>query len=555
MFNLFSKKNGSLKDDVLSGITVALLLVPEAIAFSFIAGVNPMVGLWSAVFVGFITAAFGGRPGMICGATGAIAIVAAQAFTLGKKAGLSALKNGEDLAGLSPDDIGLQYLVTALLFAGAIQITVGLCKLGRFIRLIPHPVMMGFVNGLAIVIALGQLLFFKQSVSFDNDGNMVSTWLNMESIGMMLGLIAITMAIIVLLPKVTKAVPPTLVAILVVFGLTMFLDGSRDIKDILIMLTGEAKIDSSLPTLTSFSAVPWNELSFYIAILPIALTIAMVGLIESLLTLQLIDEITETRGQGNRECVAQGAANVLSGLFGGMGGCATIGQSLINMKNGGRGRTSGIVGALTLLLLIMFGADIIMSIPVAALVGVMFMIVISTFEWSTFKTIGKVANSELIVILAVTLVTVFMHNLALAVAVGVIISAIVFAAKASAHINLEVLKDSEQDDERIYAPEGMLYFASVQDFQDKFTASSDRKKIVIDCENLRVMDLSGLEAINVLGERYKNAGKNLRVRHLSPDCQQMLEKAGSLVDIEVLPDDPHYSVALLRSENSKIIGS
>ena len=555
MFNLFSKKNGSLKDDVLSGITVALLLVPEAIAFSFIAGVNPMVGLWSAVFVGFITAAFGGRPGMICGATGAIAIVAAQAFTLGKKAGLSALKNGEDLAGLSPDDIGLQYLVTALLFAGAIQITVGLCKLGRFIRLIPHPVMMGFVNGLAIVIAWGQLLFFKQSVSFDNDGNMVSTWLNMESIGMMLGLIAITMAIIVLGSKVTKAVPPTLVAILVVFGLTMFLDGSRDIKDILIMLTGEAKIDSSLPTLTSFSAVPWNELSFYIAILPIALTIAMVGLIESLLTLQLIDEITETRGQGNRECVAQGAANVLSGLFGGMGGCATIGQSLINMKNGGRGRTSGIVGALTLLLLIMFGADIIMSIPVAALVGVMFMIVISTFEWSTFKTIGKVANSELIVILAVTLVTVFMHNLALAVAVGVIISAIVFAAKASAHINLEVLKDSEQDDERIYAPEGMLYFASVQDFQDKFTASSDRKKIVIDCENLRVMDLSGLEAINVLGERYKNAGKNLRVRHLSPDCQQMLEKAGSLVDIEVLPDDPHYSVALLRSENSKIIGS
>ena len=555
MFNLFSKKNGSLKDDVLSGITVALLLVPEAIAFSFIAGVNPMVGLWSAVFVGFITAAFGGRPGMICGATGAIAIVAAQAFTLGKKAGLSALKNGEDLAGLSPDDIGLQYLVTALLFAGAIQITVGLCKLGRFIRLIPHPVMMGFVNCLAIVIAWGQLLFFKQSVSFDNDGNMVSTWLNMESIGMMLGLIAITMAIIVLGSKVTKAVPPTLVAILVVFGLTMFLDGSRDIKFILIMLTGEAKIDSSLPTLTSFSAVPWNELSFYIAILPIALTIAMVGLIESLLTLQLIDEITETRGQGNRECVAQGAANVLSGLFGGMGGCATIGQSLINMKNGGRGRTSGIVGALTLLLLIMFGADIIMSIPVAALVGVMFMIVISTFEWSTFKTIGKVANSELIVILAVTLVTVFMHNLALAVAVGVIISAIVFAAKASAHINLEVLKDSEQDDERIYAPEGMLYFASVQDFQDKFTASSDRKKIVIDCENLRVMDLSGLEAINVLGERYKNAGKNLRVRHLSPDCQQMLEKAGSLVDIEVLPDDPHYSVALLRSENSKIIGS
>ena len=252
MFDLFSKKNGNLKDDVLSGVTVALLLVPEAIAFSFIAGVNPMVGLWSAVFVGFITAAFGGRPGMICGATGAIAIVAAQAFTLGKKAGLDVLKGGGDLAGLTPDDWGLQYLVAALLFAGAIQITIGLFKLGRFIRLIPHPVMMGFVNGLAIVIALGQLLFFKSTVSFDDNGNMISTWLTMESIGIMGGLIAVTMAIIVLLPKVTKAVPPTLVAIIVVFGLTMFIDGSRDIKDILVMLTGEAKIDSSLPATAIF---------------------------------------------------------------------------------------------------------------------------------------------------------------------------------------------------------------------------------------------------------------------------------------------------------------
>ncbi|MBK1831370.1 SulP family inorganic anion transporter [Verrucomicrobiaceae bacterium R5-34] len=553
MFELFSKKNGNLKDDVLSGVTVALLLVPEAIAFSFIAGVNPMVGLWSAVFVGFITAAFGGRPGMICGATGAIAIVAAQAFTLGKKAGLDAIKQGTDMAGLTPDDLGLQYLVAALLFAGAFQITIGLFKLGRFIRLIPHPVMMGFVNGLAIVIALGQLLFFKSEVSFDDSGNMVSTWLSPESIGIMVALIALTMSIIVLLPRVTKAVPPTLVAIIAVFGVTMFLDGSRDIKDILVMLTGKAEIDSSLPGFTNLSAVPWGEQSFYIAIIPISLTIALVGLIESLLTLQLIDEITETRGQGNRECVAQGAANIMSGMFGGMGGCATIGQSLINMKNGGRGRTSGMVGAITLLLLIMFGADIIMSIPVAALVGVMFMIVISTFEWSTFKTIGKVANSELLVILAVTLVTVFLHNLALAVLVGVILSALVFAWESSKHVTVTLLTD--EPEERVYGVSGMIYFGSVHEFSEKFQAKSDVKNIVIDFEEARICDLSGLEAVNALGNRYENAGKHLRVRHLSADCRRMLKKAGTLVNIEVLPDDPNYSVARLRSDDSKIIGS
>ena len=553
MFKLFTKKNGNYKDDILSGVTVALLLVPEAIAFSFIAGVNPMVGLWSAVFVGFITAAFGGRPGMICGATGAIAIVAAQAYTLGKKAGLEGIKAGNDMAGLTPDEIGLQYLVAALLFAGVIQVTIGLCKLGRFIRLIPHPVMMGFVNGLAIVIALGQLLFFKSSVSSDDSGQMISTWLAPQPIMIMIGLIALTMAIIVFLPKLTKAVPPTLVAIIAVFCVTMFIDGSRDIKDILVMLTGKAEIDSSLPDFTNLSAVPWGEMDFYLAIIPISLTIALVGLIESLLTLQLIDEITETRGQGNRECVAQGAANIMSGLFGGMGGCATIGQSLINMKNGGRGRTSGMVGAVTLLLLIMFGADIIMSIPVAALVGVMFMIVISTFEWSTFKTIGKVANSELLVILAVTLVTVFLHNLALAVLVGVILSALVFAWESSKHVTVTMHQDNE--DERIYGVQGLIYFGSTHEFTEKFKANSDVQKIVIDFEEARVCDLSGLEAINALGNRYAKAGKSLSLRHLSPDCRHMLEKAGSLVNIEVLPDDPQYTVARLRSDDSKVIGT
>jgi len=435
MFDLFTKKHGNFKDDTLSGITVSLLLVPEAIAFSFIAGVNPMVGLWSAVFVGFITAAFGGRPGMICGATGAIAIVAAQAVHLGNATGI--------------EGMDMKYLVVALLFAGLIQILVGAFKLGRFIRLIPHPVMMGFVNGLAIVIALGQFLFFQSSMKIV-DGEAISTWLDPKSLSIMIGLIALTMAIIVLLPRYSKAVPPTLVAILVVAGITVFLPGSRDISDILVMLNGPAAgIDSSFPMPTSLEGIPWGEKSFYMAILPISLTIAMVGLIESLLTLQLIDEITETRGQGNRECIAQGGANIASGMFGGMGGCATIGQSLINMKNGGRGRLSGIMGALTLLVLILFGSNIIMSIPVAALVGVMFMIVISTFEWSTFKTIGKVDSSELLIILVVTLVTVFLHNLALAVAIGVILSALIFAWKSSKHVYVRV--ENENPNEKIYS--------------------------------------------------------------------------------------------------------
>ncbi len=540
-----------IKNDLLSGITVALLLVPEAIAFSFIAGVNPMVGLWSAVFVGIITAAFGGRPGMICGATGAIAIVAAKAFQIGKQTGLETLEKGGNLSGVTPDDLGLQYLVAALLFAGLIQVIVGVTKLGRFIRLIPHPVMMGFVNGLAILIALGQLLFFKSTVSFDAGGHMASTWLPNNELLTMIGLIALTMVIIVILPKLTKAVPASLVAILVIFGITSFLPDSRDIKDILIMLTGEAKIDSSLPGLTNLSNVPWADWSFYKIILPISLTVAMVGLIESLLTLQLIDEITETRGHGSRECVAQGAANIVSGLFGGMGGCATIGQSLINMKNGGRGRLSGITGALTLFILIIFGANIIMKIPVPALVGVMFMIVISTFSWTTFKALGKVGSSEILVIAAVTAVTVIMHNLALAVLVGVLLSALFYAVKSSQHVRVTLHKDTPE--ERIYGVEGMLYFASVPEFTDKFQARSDVKNIVIDFEDARVCDYTALEAINALESRYKNAGKSLKLRHLSADCRNSLEKAGSLIDIEVLPDDPTYSVTALKSDKSQLI--
>lgn len=523
----FKKKRGNLKDDCLSGFTVSLVLVPEAIAFSFIAGVSPIIGLWSAVFVGFITAAFGGRPGMICGATGAIAIVAAQAYQLGAATGI--------------EGMDYKYLFIALILAGIIQTTIGLCKLGRLIRLVPHPVMMGFVNGLAVVIALGQLVFFK-----NKDGS----WIDGSSLAMMIGLVVLTMAIIVFLPKLTKAIPPSLVAILAVGLATYFgiVDG-RTVADVLETLSkdGSRTFDTGLPTFQGglLGGVTFDW-AFWKGILPISITIAIVGLIESLLTLQLIDEITDSRGKSNRECLAQGAANIASGCFGGMGGCATIGQSLLNMKSGGRGRTSGIFGALSLAAFILFGSEFILAIPIAALVGVMFMIVIATFEWSTFKTIGKVPNSDIFVILVVTLVTVFSHNLALAVFCGIIVSALAFAVKSSQHVTVEVVKDT--DDERVYAVEGMIYFASVSDFAENFQAKSDAKNIVIDFEKARICDHSGIDAIHAMSERYRNVGKTLHLRHLSADCRTMIKRAGTLVDIETLPDDPNYSVARLRSD-------
>jgi SulP family sulfate permease len=526
MFQLFTKKNGNLKDDTLSGLTVALALVPEAIAFSFIAGVEPLVGLWAAVFMGFITSALGGRPGMISGATGAIAVVAGSAVVYGDKIA---------------DGLGLQFLFAVIMVAGIIQILFGVLKLARFIRLVPHPVMIGFVNGLAVVIALGQIDFFKSNGEF----------MQGSALYIMVGLILLTMAIIQFLPRLTKIIPSTLAAIIVVGLISYFAMDARTIGDILKEQTGSGTLSGSFPIPHWPKDIVWAD--HWQFILQTAFFVAMVGIIESLMTLQLIDEITETRGQGNRESIAQGGANFLSGLFGGMGGCAMIGQSLINMKSGGRGRTSGVVAALALMLFIMVGGPVIVQIPIAALVGVMFMVVIGTFEWSTFRSFGKIAGSEMIVIIAVTLVTIFMHNLALAVFVGVVLSALVFAWESSKHIIVTMHKDTPE--ERIYGVEGMLYFGSVREFSDRFQAKSDVPNIVIDLGDARVCDLSALEAINALGDRYKNAGKNLRIRHLSPDCRRMLERAGKLVDIEVLPDDPHYTVARLRSEDSKIIAN
>lgn len=516
MFELFAKKRGNWKDDILSGLTVALALVPEAIAFSFAAGVDPLVGLWAAVFMGFITASMGGRPGMISGATGAIAVVVGKVVQYGDAQG---------------DGLGLQYLFATIMLAGLIQIIFGLLRLGRLIRLVPYPVMMGFVNGLAIVILLAQFTSFKTV-----DG----AWLPSQELWTMSGLVVLTMLIIQFLPKLTTAVPSTLVAILSIGLLSYFWIGSKTVSDVLIEGTGSGVLSGAFPMPALPTGIVWTKETVQM-IFGVALTVAMVGLIESLMTLQLIDDLTETRGRGNRECIAQGGANFMSGLFGGMGGCAMIGQSLINIKSGGRGRTSGIVASVALAVFIMAGGPIIGQIPVAALVGVMFMVVIGTFEWATFRTIGRVPLTEILVIVAVTLITVFMHNLALAVFAGVILSALVFAWESAKHVRLNPQDDD--DGTRIYNLQGLLFFGSVREFSERFTPANDPDEVIIDFKNAKVCDYSSLEALNALTERYKKAGKRIRLRHLSHECQMMLTSADPLVEIEVAEDDPHYTIA------------
>jgi SulP family sulfate permease len=521
IFNLFVKKNGNWKDDTLSGLTVALALVPEAIAFSFIAGVDPIVGLWSAVFLGLITSGFGGRPGMISGATGAIAVVVAKVVEIGTATGIE----------LGIDNLGMQYLFATLMLAGVIQVLVGALKLGRFIRLVPHPVMMGFVNGLAILILFSQFESFRAT-----DGS----WLPNEQLLVMGGLVILTMTIIHHFPKLTQAVPSILVAIISVTLLTYFdVVDTKTVADVLFEGTGSAALSGSLPVLAWPGGIVW-DLPTILLIGSVAMTAALVGLIESLMTLQLIDDMTETRGEGNRECFAQGGANFLSGLFGGMGGCAMIGQSLINIKSGGRGRTSGVVAAITLTVLIMVGGPVISQIPIAALVGVMFMVVIGTFEWATFRTVGKVPAADVFVIVVVTLITVLMHNLALAVFAGVIVSALVFAWQSAQHVRLNP-HDTETGT-RIYNLQGVLYFGSVREFSERMSPATDPDEVIIDFKDARVADYSSLEALNAITERYRKAGKRLRLRHLSPECQKKITSAGRLVVVEVAEDDPHYSI-------------
>lgn len=514
MLQLLVKRSQSLKADVLSGLTVALALVPEAVAFAFVAGVEPLVGLYAAFMVGLITATIGGRPGMISGATGALAVVMVNLVAMH----------------------GVEYLFATVVLMGILQVLAGVFRLSKFIRMVPHPVMLGFVNGLAIVIFLAQM---KQFQMLDDDGNL--TWLQGSQMMMMLGLIALTMAIIHFLPKLTKALPSTLVAIITVTALVIGLDlDARTVQDVLADMTGNplASIAGGLPQF-HIPMVPINFETLRI-IIPYALILAAIGLIESLLTLTLIDEITETRGRGNKECVGQGVANITTGFFGGMGGCAMIGQSMINISSGGTGRASGISAALFLLTFILIGSSWIEIIPVAALVGVMFIVVIGTFEWASLRLLNKIPRSDIFVVITVTVVTV-LTDLAIAVIVGVIVSALVFAWKHAKHMRV----DSSMENSgylKVYEPNGPLFFSSVQNFRDQFTPHYDPQEVIIDFKNCRVVDHSGIEVIDSLVERYQKAGIDIHLRHLSPECIRLLEKAGSVVEIN-RAEDPEYKVA------------
>jgi len=528
------------KNDILSGITVALALVPEAVAFSFVAGIDPLVGLYGAFMMGIITALFGGRPGMISGATGAMAVVMVYLIQKGNEVG-SALD-------IPVENLGLQWLFITLLFVGGIQILAGVLRLGKFVRLIPHPVMMGFVNGLAIVIFLAQLKLFPNvipnGISFiETPGVWFAALFSNGTFWTMMGLILLTMGIMFGLPKLTKKVPSALVAIIVVAGIAIF--GGIDVSSVgsFIEEGGGKGLQGGLPTFQDqiFTLLYTLKGNFVSTILPTAVILAAVGLIESLMTLNLIDEMTETRGSGNRECVAQGGANILNGLFGGMGGCAMIGQSIINVNSGGRGRLSGAVAAIALLCFILFGAPVIEQIPIAALIGVMFMVVIGTFAWSSFRILHKIPKSDAFVLIAVSAITVW-QDLATAVIAGVIMSALTFAWKSATMIRAR--KSIKEDGTKIYEIWGPLFFGSTQAFNSKFDPKNDPDTVEIDFIESKVGDHSGVEALRNITNKYIESGKKVTLTHLSPDCKTMLIKWNPDFDaiIQDSIDDPRYYV-------------
>ena len=560
MFKLIYRKYGKgirWKDDLLSGLTVALALVPEAVAFAFVAGVDPLVGLYAAFFVGLITSAIGGRPGMISGATGAMAVVMTSVVIL----------------------FGIQYLFAAVIVAGLFQLLAGVFKMGRFIRILPHPVMLGFVNGLAIVIGLAQFGQFKtdHKVVYDSAQGFISKgeWLGLTSAPMLTlaGLIILTMAISHFLPKLTRAVPAPLVGIVVATLLVQFttLD-SKTVADVVNeqrtlqrekevkteefakikdgLIVGEVQksadaiaarevspeelgeiqqgLKAGLPTF-QIPAIDFGNGNAIKAILFLGLTLASIGLVESLMTLSLIDELTETRGSSTRECLGQGTANIVTGLFGGMGGCAMIGQSMININSGGRGRLSGISAAVLLLAFIMFAPQYIEMIPIAALIGVMFMVVIATFEWSSLRLIGKVPATDLWVIFAVSAITVFFHNLALAVGVGIVISALTYAWQRSKEMQLE-MHEEIPGKERRYKLRGQVFFGSIQQFKELFDPASDPDDVYVSFRRSKVCDHSAIEAIHAVSEKYRALGKRLHLTHLDPGCSAVLLKAGDIVE-------------------------
>ncbi|WP_298869431.1 SulP family inorganic anion transporter [uncultured Gimesia sp.] len=571
MLAYFSKHSASVKDDVLSGLTVALALVPEAVAFAFVAGIPPTVGLYSAFFIGLISSLLGGRPGMISGATGAMAVVVVSLVALH----------------------GIQYLFPAVILCGLLQITVGVLRLGKLIRLVPHSVMLGFVNGLAIVIGLAQIGSFK---TLGIDGTM--SFLPGTSLTIMICLVALTMSIIVLLPKLTKAIPSSLAAIIMVsviaVGINKFAPESwnpigqsnivQTVDDLMMnnlkanavqkaaaaVETPEtAAIPADPNTAVDVSVLSQKQVEEAVAsvqaskeplpmlffldsryvlapftwgtlmiILPFSLILAGVGLIESLMTLTLIDEITETRGSGNRECIGQGAANIVCGMFGGMGGCAMIGQSLINVNSGGRGRLSGVIAAVGLMAFVVLLKPVISMVPMAALVGVMFMVVIGTFEWSTLHTWNKVPKSDVLVMVLVAGYTVLFHNLAIAVLLGIVVQALIFAWHHATHMMADI---HFEDDTKVYQVHGPLFFASVSSFRDLLDPVNDPPYVAIDFYFSRVYDQSAIESINKIAERYRQEGKELHLRNLNADCKRMIERAGNLGEVEI-SEDRHYHI-------------
>ncbi|MCK4860693.1 MAG: SulP family inorganic anion transporter [Rhodobacteraceae bacterium] len=492
--------------EILSGLTVALALVPEAVAFAFVAGVDPLVGLYAAFMVGLITAVFGGRPGMISGATGALAVVMVALVA----------------------DHGVQYLFATVVLMGILQVSAGVFKLGKFIRMVPHPVMLGFVNGLAIVIFLAQMEQFKVS-----DGAGGHVWMSGVTLWLTLALVGGTMALVFFTPKVTKFIPAPLAAIGIIALLVIVFDlPAPRVGDL-------ATLKGGLPTF-GIPQVPFTLETLYI-IFPYAVILAAIGLIESLLTLNLVGTITGKRGGASQECVAQGAANVVTGFFGGMGGCAMIGQSMINVKSGGRTRLSGIAAALFLLAFILVGSGIIEMIPLAALVGVMFMVVIGTFAWQSIGVLRRVPKSDALVILLVTAVTVA-EDLATAVVVGVLVSAVVYAWNAAARIQIVARQSQSEEGALVYEIAGPLFFGSATSFVERFHPENDPEVVILDFMDSRVVDHSALQAIEDVAAKYQEAGKRLRLRHLTQDCHRLLSKAGQLmVDMD---DDPDYRVAV-----------
>jgi SulP family sulfate permease len=525
MRKFIRKRTANTKNDILSGLTVALALVPEAVAFAFVAGVDPLVGLYAAFMIGLITSIFGGRPGMISGATGALAVVMVSLVAQG------------NAMGTPSEELGLYYLFLTVILMGGIQILAGIFKLGKFVRLIPHPVMMGFVNGLAIVIFISQTGMFKTS---DQGGQV---WMQGPTLWTMIGLVALTMAIMFGLPKLTKKLPEALIAILLVSTLVIF--GNLEVATVgsFIRDGGGEGLKGGLPQIqwALFDKIPLNfETLRFIG--PYALILAAIGLIESLMTLNLIDELTETRGNSNRECIAQGSANIVTGFFGGMGGCAMIGQSIINIKGGGRGRLSGIVAALALLAFILFASNLIEQVPIAALVGVMFMVVIGTFAWSSFRIMNKIPITDVFVLILVSVITVF-FDLAIAVISGVIVSALVFSWENAKRIRAR--KRINADGVKVYEIWGPLFFGSISAFNQKFDVKNDPEAIEIDFVESRISDHSAIEAIFVLVNKYNTAGKTIKLKHLSQDCKVLLYKSSPLfkdVIIEAI-DDPRYHLA------------